>query len=299
MEPDLEFMPLPNLQMLNNSLEKLKNDAVLRLHALQKVNHDLLTDNARLRQRTRDLLRQKREQTQQPGRSSAASRSADFSTIGIADQNAASGLIGVYARTRRKEPISILVQRGPDFTAVVETRVCLTETQLRSHFHAEPSNLQYKMILIETKDGVVENASTVVTRNAKVTLRKLQAVYHVTVHCTVPNSERRLTAENKFLYQNLPMAQETPPQERPAEMQQEQHTPISVGNEVFSLNVQVGVEEYLTCSFVAGDDPGAAARQFVAQHRLKPVLLDGLITALEQLQDSGVTIRNVDVSDLL
>ncbi|GFE54493.1 hypothetical protein BaOVIS_018970 [Babesia ovis] len=301
MEPDLEYMPLQNLQMLNGSLEKLKSDAVMRLHALHKVNHDLLTENARLRQRTREFIRQKREKEQQLAQPHAARVPTGTEHRVFTEQTSPGALKGVYIQARKSSPISVSVQMCPNFTAVVETVISLSTSQLSDYYRAEPANFDYKMILIETKNGIVENASTVVTRNAKVTLRKLQmgVVYHVTVHCTVPNSERRLTAETKFVYKHVAPEEPTPPPEVTEDKQPEPQAPITLDNDTYKLNVQIGEEDYLTCNFAKDDNLETTAKQFIAQHRLKPVLTDGLITTLEQLRDSGVTIRNVDVSDLL
>ncbi|GIX65194.1 serine-threonine phosophatase 2C [Babesia caballi] len=124
-------------------------------------------------------------------------------------------------------------------------------------------------------------------------------VYHVTVHCTVPGAERRLTGTTKFVYHQRHAARSQPLPARSDSAPAEAQAPISAGSETYTLNVQVGEAEYLTCTLPDGVDPASAARQFLSQHKLKAVLLDGLVSALQQLRSSGVTIRSVDVADLL
>nr|BAN65117.1 hypothetical protein [Babesia bovis] len=302
MEPDPECMSLQQLYLLNNNLERLKCDAVIKLHGLQKVKHDLLTENARLIQRTREYARQKRENGQkQLGRNHATQLPAQFGATTFNEQMNPGALKGVYTPAHKNSPITVSVQMGPNFTAVLETAISLNQAQLREFYKADATHIDYRMILIETKKGIVENASTVVTRNPKVTLLKLQegVKYHATVHCTVPNSECRLTGEATFVYKYVapkqPMVQ---PDHTEATLPDTQ-APISVDNESYKMNVQVGEDEYLTCNFNNEDDLTQIAQSFINNNRLKPILLDGLVTALENLKLSGVTIRNVDVSDLL
>ncbi|CDR95007.1 hypothetical protein, conserved [Babesia bigemina] len=311
--PDLEFMPLQSLRVLASSMEKMKHgmaapynmpnlhaDAVLRLHAIQKVNHDLLTENARLRHRTRDMLKRQKESAPLPARSRESWKQLESKLKPVNPaQAAAKAATDVCAPPNRTDPMSVDITMGPDFTAVVEMRIGLDAPQLRDFFQAEPTDFQYKLILIETKNGIVENASTVITRNPKVTLRKLQndVVYHVTVHVTVPNAEYRLTKDAKFVYHQRHSPSPTP--EPVAVTPQAVQPPINVGSAMYTLNVQVGEKDYATCAFADGDDFPVVARQFIQDNRLKPVLLEGLLQAMQQLRASGVTIRSVDVSDLI
>ncbi|GBE61779.1 Adenylate kinase, putative [Babesia ovata] len=278
MEPDLEFMPLQSLRVLVSSMDKLKNDTVLRLHAIQKVNHDLLTENARLRHRTRDMLKRQQESavSPAPGRESLKQIESRVKPA-KATQMAAKAGTDVSAPSNRTDPMSVDITMGPDFTAVVEMRIGLDTPQLRDFFQAEPTDFQYKLILIEAKNGVVENASTVITRNPKVTLRKLQ--------------------DTKFVYHQRYSPSPTP--EPVTVTPQAKQPPINVGSAMYTLNVQVGEKDYATCAFSDGDEFPAVARQFIEDNRLKPVLLEGLLQAMQQLRASGVTIRSVDVSDLI
>ncbi|KAK1442594.1 hypothetical protein BgAZ_301120 [Babesia gibsoni] len=289
MEPDLEFMTLHSLQVLNNSLLKMRAEAIVKLHALQKTNHDLITENTRLRQHAREAFKHQQEKLPVNNAHSEVARLPERQPP-------------VRQAVRRDERglISVNLQLGHDFTAIWETRIALTPAEMKEYFQSEDIDLQYTMIVIETKNGIVENASTIVTKKSKVTLRKLQndMLYHITVHCTVPQGKRRLTSDKKFIYHQMNATYRQSQKEQ--EVQQPgAESPISVNQKKYTLNVQIGEEDYITFTFNEGDSVSEKAREFMDKHKLKPILLDGLVRAMQDLMESKVTIKSVDTADLL
>lgn len=123
-------------------------------------------------------------------------------------------------------------------------------------------------------------------------------MYHITVHCTVAEGKRRLTSDTKFVYHQRNATYRRCQKDHPSQQAADEPS-INVSQQAYTLNVQMGDEEYITCKFNESDDHPQVARDFIGKHKLKPVLLDGIVKAMKELVSSNVTITSVDVADLL
>ncbi|AFZ81496.1 hypothetical protein BEWA_009080 [Theileria equi strain WA] len=188
---------------------------------MQKVNHDLLTENARLKKSYR-LYKE-----------------------ALAKQEAA-------------KPLQVRIKVEPNFTALV----CIS--------FAIPADVEYKVIIIESKGGVVENASTVYTRD-KVLLKDLepQKKYHVTAHCTV--EDQKFNGQAWFVYDQSE----------------------------YTLRVQVDENVYKECKFNKTDNAEVVATKFIGANGLKGLIKEALKKSINEMIESNETTRVVDVMDLV
>lgn len=221
MHMNLENTSLDVLRRGNRQLARIRDEALVKLHNMQKVNHNLLTENARLKK--------------------------DYKVYKES-----------VAKQESTKPLQVRIKVEPNNTALV----CL--------YFSIPAEVEYKVIIIESKNGVVENASTVHTRD-NVVLRDLesQKKYHVTAHCTV-NGEH-FNGQAWFVYDRAE----------------------------YTLKVQMDDNVYKECKFSKGDNAEVVAAKFIETNGLKSVILGALIRCINKMKETNETTRVVDVMDLV
>ncbi|KAK2198367.1 Fibronectin type III superfamily [Babesia duncani] len=265
---DIRDLPIANLRLINARLAAQKQEELANLKRVQDENAALHHEASVLRSKIKSL-----------GGISNLSRSSSL--------NNSNGALLRGVDSSFKRPLELIVEFGPNFTCTLEIVCHWNASQLSAYFNQPSCQLQYKVILIETTKGIVDNASTITVTRPILTLTKLQfgTTYHVVVHASVGKGPR-LVQEKTFVYKEPENPQVTEPSK-------------SDLGPFYIINVQVGPLEYFECKFMPTDDLHAIANEFVQHNKLKQIIVNGLVASMESILKSNVTLKTVDIADLI
>ncbi|UKK02671.2 hypothetical protein MACK_002766 [Theileria orientalis] len=306
MSLDVHNLSPKQLTQLNKSLCKYKENSLLKLHNLQRVNHNLIIENTKLRQTLKYGSKDK--------------EAFSLGSKDLKDQN-------------KLRTMDVRVETQHDYTATVYFKCLLSPSEVSNFFNCDFSELQYKVVLVEWNNDVVENASTLVTKQSQLKLKMLQddIRYMVAVHLC--GNDKKLSGQTEFVY-NQKKADKKPADsfnimrlesklkpviEKTLESKYKESAdkqvnagvnqrkqPVEVDEQALNtkrmeyvLNLQVDDDYYITCKFTEDEQLENVVENFMEKNKIKGFLKESLVKCVTDLKSSGDTIKTVDISDII
>nr|PVC50831.1 hypothetical protein MACL_00002000 [Theileria orientalis] len=306
MSLDVHNLSPKQLTQLNKSLAKYKENSLLKLHNLQRVNHNLIIENTKLRQTLK-----------------YGSKDKEAFSLGSKDFNG----------QNKSRTMDVTVETGNDYTATLYFKCLLSPSEVSDYFNCDFSELQYKVVLVEWNNEVVENASTLLTKQSQLKLKMLQDGIRYLVAVHLCGNDKKLSGQTEFVYDQK-KADRKPPdsfnltrlesrlkpvveksleskyqeyadRKAAAEAQQKKRQTevdeqaLNTKRTEYVLNLQVDDDDYLTCKFTEDEQVDKVVEYFMERNKIKGFLRDSLVQCVADLKSSGNTIKTVDISDII
>ncbi|BAM42128.1 conserved hypothetical protein [Theileria orientalis strain Shintoku] len=273
MSLDVHNLSPKQLTQLNKSLAKYKENSLLKLHNLQRVNHNLIIENTKLRQTLK-----------------YGSKDKEAFSLGSKDFNG----------QNKSRTMDVTVETGNDYTATLYFKCLLSPSEVSDYFNCDFSELQYKVVLVEWNNEVVENASTLLTKQSQLKLKMLQDGIRYLVAVHLCGNDKKLSGQTEFVYDQK-KADRKPPDSFNLTRLESRLKPVvekSLETE-YVLNLQVDDDDYLTCKFTEDEQVDKVVEYFMERNKIKGFLRDSLVQCVADLKSSGNTIKTVDISDII
>ncbi|XP_953076.1 uncharacterized protein TA08302 [Theileria annulata] len=215
-------------------------------------------------------------------------------------------------------------------SVMVNFKCVLSPSEMSDYYNCDFEKLQYKVILTEWYNNILQNSSTLTTKENQLTLKSLTEgwKYMITVH--LQGNDKKLSAQSEFIYkrnsnknnnqqdklresnqfrdsiESSELKESTESKEstglkESAQLRElgEKLENVRICEKEYRLNIGMDENEFVTCKFNENDSVEDVVNVFMAKNKLKSFLKDSLIQEIYNLKSSNDSIKTIDLTDLI
>uniref|UniRef100_A0A3B0MZM8 Uncharacterized protein n=1 Tax=Theileria annulata TaxID=5874 RepID=A0A3B0MZM8_THEAN len=219
---------------------------------------------------------------------------------------------------------------------LVNFKCVLSPSEMSDYYNCDFEKLQYKVILTEWYNNILQNSSTLTTKENQLTLKSLTEgwKYMITIH--LQGNDKKLSAQSEFIYKSnsnknnnqldkLKESRESTElkysKESTGLKELKESTELKESREYtesaqlrelggklenvricekeYRLNIGMDENEFVTCKFSENESVEDVVNVFMAKNKLKSFLKDSLTQEIYNLKSSNDSIKTIDLTDLI
>eukprot|EP00375_Theileria_parva_P001375 XP_764047.1 hypothetical protein [Theileria parva strain Muguga] len=202
----------------------------------------------------------------------------------------------------KSKGLEILVEPRSD-GVLVSFRCVLSPSEVSDYYSCNFEQLQYRVILTEWHNNILQNSSTLTTKHNQLTLKSLTEGwrYMITVH--LEGNNKTLSTQTEFTHHTTRSTESTVESVNSGKPVKLCNIVDTVGEKSgvreYRLNIGLDEGEYLTCKFSDADLVEEVVDNFMKENKLKSFLKDSLTQTINALKSSQDSIKTLDLTDLI